>query len=133
MGEATYTIGYGNQPLKRFLGKLIQYKIDVLVDVRSKPHSRHAQYNRKALQASVEMLGIHYLYLGNALGGLGENEGFDEAIAYVTRMSDGGVRACLTCAEEKSSACHRSKTLAPALKKLGIEIVHIEYEHELSD
>lgn len=71
MSEITvYTIGHSNHPSEVLLGLLDQYGIQVLVDVRSTPYSRHnPQYNRETIKATVEAHGIEYRYAADYLGG----------------------------------------------------------------
>ena len=71
MSEITvYTIGHSNHPSEVLLGLLDQYGIQVLVDVRSTPYSRHnPQYNRETIKGTVEAHGIEYRYAADYLGG----------------------------------------------------------------
>jgi hypothetical protein len=54
----------------RFIQLLRLHHIDTLIDARSQPHSRFVpQFNRKALQTSLEQVSLAYRYLGDKLGG----------------------------------------------------------------
>ena len=54
-----YTIGHSNIASERFVDLLRLHLIQLLVDTRSQPYSRYApQFNREALQTSIELVGI---------------------------------------------------------------------------
>ena len=54
-----FTIGHSNHSLDKFIGLLKPHKIDVLVDVRSKPFSRFSpQFNKEGHEKSVKASGI---------------------------------------------------------------------------
>ena len=64
-----YTIGHSLHPLERFIELLRRHQIDVLIDVRSVPYSKHApQYRKHELQQAVEAEGVTYVHLGKELG-----------------------------------------------------------------
>ena len=64
------TVGHSNHPLETFLALLRQHGVTVVADVRSAPYSRfNPQFNRKALEGSLETIGMEYVFLGRALGG----------------------------------------------------------------
>jgi uncharacterized protein (DUF488 family) len=71
MSEITvYTIGHSNHPAATMLDLLDQHKIQILVDVRSTPYSRHnPQYNRETIKGTVEAHGLEYRYAADYLGG----------------------------------------------------------------
>ena len=67
---AIWTIGHSNMSIERFLELLRAHEIELLVDVRTAPYSRHwPQFSRDALARSVQADGITYLFLGRELGG----------------------------------------------------------------
>lgn len=143
MQPRIFTIGHSNQSMDRFLALLEQNHVDVLVDVRSSPYSKYAKhFNQENLKPSVLAAGRKYLYLGAELGGMpkdrslyddsghvmyskiAESEQFKHAIS---RLEKGVVSytVALMCGEENPTNCHRRRLLAPALKQLGIEVLHI--------
>ena len=64
------TVGHSNHPLETFVALLQRHGVTTLADVRSAPYSRfNPQFNRKALEGSLETIGIEYVFLGRALGG----------------------------------------------------------------
>ena len=65
-----YTIGHSNQPLQNFLNLLKQYRIQVLVDVRSSPYSQYApDFNQDKLRRALTDVQVSYLFMGDLLGG----------------------------------------------------------------
>src|SRR5580698_10541569 len=64
------TIGHSNRPLDQLIAMLQAHGVDLLVDVRTIPKSRHnPQFNTDSLPAPLRQAGIQYLHMP-ALGGL---------------------------------------------------------------
>jgi uncharacterized protein (DUF488 family) len=64
-----WTIGHSNRELNDFLALLTENKIESLADVRRFPGSRrHPHFNREALSATLQNIGITYTHFP-ALGG----------------------------------------------------------------
>ena len=69
MKPQLFSIGHSNQPLDRFLGLLVQHRIEALVDIRRFPGSRkYPHWNQKNLAASLQAAGIEYHWI-ETLGG----------------------------------------------------------------
>ncbi len=127
-----WTIGHGTQSFTELEQRMNPYEISVLVDVRSRPYSKHApDFTRRALEALCEEAGIGYRWLGATLGGkpddgpVGpERPGFDESIEELIELAESAPTAIL-CAELEPSTCHRSKIVAAALDERGVEVVHV--------
>jgi uncharacterized protein (DUF488 family) len=69
MRPQLFSIGHSNQPLDRFLGLLVQHRIEALVDIRRFPGStKYPRWNQKNLAASLQGAGIEYHWL-ETLGG----------------------------------------------------------------
>lgn len=140
------TIGHSNRPLEAFLEMLKAHGVDLLVDVRTVPHSRHnPQFNREALPQPLASAGIEYLHLPG-LGGLRHarkdsgNTGwrnlsfrgyadymqtpeFEKSLAELLRL-DEGRRVAIMCAESVPWRCHRS-LIADALTARATQVWHI--------
>jgi len=128
-----YTIGHSNHPLDNFLSLLRQHEIQVLVDVRSVPYSKHApQYRKRELQQVVEDQGITYVHLGKELGGMPRapepdfQAGLERLLALAKEE-----RVVVMCAEENPARCHRSALITPALRERDVEVVHIRGDGKL--
>jgi uncharacterized protein (DUF488 family) len=142
-----YTIGHSTRPLQEFLEMLGAHSVQLLVDVRTVPRSRHnPQYNSANLAASLEQAKLHYRHMAG-LGGLRhprkgatENLGWrnlsfrgyadfmrtpeftqhlEELIALASTA-----QTAIMCAEAVPWRCHRS-LIADALLVRGIEVYEI--------
>src|SRR6185369_7875059 len=70
MQRMVLTIGHSTHPIEEFIAILEAQGVDLLVDVRTVPRSRHnPQFNRDALKASLAQAEIRYLSMPG-LGGL---------------------------------------------------------------
>ena len=140
------TIGHSNRPLGELLTILGAHGVDLLVDVRTVPRSRHnPQFNAEALPGPLEAAGIRYVHMPG-LGGLRHprkdscNTGwrnlsfrgyadymqtaeFERNLEQLLRIEE-GTRAAIMCAESVPWRCHRSM-IADALAARGIPVSHI--------
>ncbi len=68
--KTIYTIGHSTHSTDQFIKILQAYKIELVVDVRTIPRSRHnPQFNENQLRLDLERQDIEYLHL-EELGGL---------------------------------------------------------------
>jgi len=130
MTTTVFTIGHSTHPIDEFIGLLQAHNIEVLIDIRTIPRSRHnPQFEQSALAESLKNRGIDYLYMKD-LGGLRHpaqdsrnrgwrNESFRGYADYMqTQNFRAGVSALIELAEQKRPAimcaeavpwrCHRS-------------------------
>ena len=125
-----FGVGHGGRDHSDFLGMLVCYGIDIVVDVRTFAISRHhPQYSKSNLMHGLSACGIYYKH-ERALGGKKEIAGFDEKIRELAEAATEGTRICLLCAEVKPETCHRTTKLKPALLKMGVDLVELK---DLSD
>jgi uncharacterized protein (DUF488 family) len=143
------TIGHSSHSLARFLELLELHGVQTVVDVRSHPASRHVpHFGKQALEAALARRGLGYRYLGAQLGGrpaapelydadgrvlydrLAATPRFRQGLELLVALA-GGQRVALLCAEEDPRRCHRHQLIAPALRGLGIEVLHIRGDGEL--
>jgi uncharacterized protein (DUF488 family) len=138
-----FTIGHSNHSAERLGALLKEHGIEVLVDIRSRPYSRHApQFNARGIEATLSGNEIRYLFLGRELGGRPEEEMFydtkgrvDYALVERSRpFLDGikrvereiqGNRVTLLCSEEDPARCHRRLLVGRALEERGFTLRHI--------
>jgi uncharacterized protein (DUF488 family) len=141
-----WTIGHSNRVIGNLLEILQAHRIDLLVDVRTVPRSRHnPQFNRETLPATLAAAGIDYLHIA-ALGGLRRprkdsvnigwrNDSFRGYADYMQTGEFAGAiedllaaagdrRAAVMCAEAVPWRCHRS-LIADALVARGLPVFHI--------
>ena len=141
-----FTIGHSNHPLEKFLELLSAHGIELIVDVRSVPRSRHnPQFNADALPVCLREQGIEYHRIP-PLGGLRharkdsvnlgwenasfrgfadymQTEEFRKGLEELTGLAKEKETAIL-CAESLPWRCHRS-LIADALLVRGITVLHI--------
>jgi uncharacterized protein (DUF488 family) len=138
-----FTIGHSNHSAERFLRLLKGYEIEVVVDTRSHPYSRHApRFNARALEAALSKDGVGYLFLGGELGGRPEGEEYYDdngrvdyallgcSVPFLDGISrlEKEIRArtvVLLCSEENPARCHRRLLVGRALEELGFTLRHI--------
>lgn len=136
-------IGHSNHSAERFQGLLGDHGIEVLVDVRSWPHSRYVEWvDRTRIPEVVRAVGARYLFLGKELGGRPDGPEFYDPAGHVLygRLAQsahfrGGIerlrrgaeryRIAIMCSEEDPSACHRRLLVAKVLLDEGLSIGHI--------
>jgi uncharacterized protein (DUF488 family) len=140
------TIGHSKRSIEEFVEILNAHGIEMLVDVRTIPRSRHnPQFNRDVLPDSLREAGIAYLHMPG-LGGLRHaradsiNTGwrnasfrgyadymqtpeFESSLAELIDVARGTPTAIM-CAEAVEWRCHRS-LIADALTVRDIEVQHI--------
>ncbi|HVO33597.1 MAG TPA: DUF488 domain-containing protein [Elusimicrobiota bacterium] len=141
-----FTIGHSTRTLELFVGLLLGYDVQRLVDVRTIPRSRHnPQFNRESLPPNLKAAGIEYVHRP-ALGGLrharkdSPNGGWKNASfrGYADYMRSVDFRRAIDelisqarqsviavmCAEAVPWRCHRS-LIADALAVRGVGVRHI--------
>lgn len=137
------SIGHSTHRLDRFLTLLAAHEIDVVVDVRSNPQSRHAsQFNAPALRDALVAHRIRYLPMGEELGGRPSDREYYDADGHVRydrlalsgpflrgidRLLEGSrsYRIAVMCSEEDPANCHRWRLIGRVLADRGIEMGHI--------
>lgn len=149
-----YTIGHSTRELDEFIRILQQYKIDLLMDVRSVPRSRHTpQFNEDNLAKVLPKHDIKYTHL-EELGGLRhttkdsinlgwhnksfrgyadymQTDGFTNGIEELLKLSQDKT-AAIMCAEAVPWRCHRS-LIGDALLVRGVKVIDIYDEHKTQD
>jgi uncharacterized protein (DUF488 family) len=144
--EIVRTIGHSNRPIEEFIDLLRQNEVQVLLDIRTVPKSRHnPQFGQDQLPLSLKAAGIEYRQMPG-LGGLRRalkdspnsgwrNTSFRGYADYMQTPEFAGnveavielastTRCALMCAESVPWRCHRS-LVADALLVRGIPVEHI--------
>ena len=144
-----FTIGHSTHPIDEFIRLLRGPGIELLVDVRSVPRSRHnPQFNSETLARSLAAAGIDYRHIKPLGGlrhrpkdapplpnGLWENEAFGAFADYaMTPAFKAGFeelsaladerRAAIMCAEALWWRCHR-RLIADRLLAAGRPVAHV--------
>lgn len=148
-----FTIGHSTRSLEEFIGLLKEHEIELLIDVRTIPKSRHnPQFNQETLEKSfpyrhLEKLGglRHTTKDSKNLGWRNlsfrgfadymQTPAFEEGIEELELLAK-KYKSAIMCAEAVPWRCHRS-LIADALTLRKWEVIHIIYEksvkrHELT-
>ena len=143
MNPTVFTIGHGSRTFDDIVEVLRRHGVAMVVDVRSRPSSRHApDFVKGRLETLAAAAGLGYRWMGGVLGGspadpaLLDEEGridaeavrhrpaYRAALDVVGAMArDAGI--ALLCAEEDPEHCHRATLLAPDLIALGHRVSHL--------
>ena len=144
--QCLFTIGHSNRPLAEFLGLLRAWSVELLIDVRTIPRSRHnPQFNHDALPVALAAEHIDYRHMPG-LGGLRHprrdsintawrNDSFrgyadymqtPEFAQHLRELEQLGSASAtaIMCAEAVPWRCHRSM-IADALTARGVAVRHI--------
>jgi uncharacterized protein (DUF488 family) len=143
---SVFTVGHSTRTVEEFIELLKAHRIELLVDVRKVPMSRHnPQFNRDTLPETLRQAGVDYLHLGE-LGGLRKPRADSPNTAWrnlsfrgyadymetpefekgLTRLMDEAVkrRTAVMCAEAVPWRCHRS-LIGDALVARGAEVFEL--------
>jgi len=140
---SVFTVGHSNVSQEAFISLLESHGIEVVVDVRSAPYSKHVpHFNAQPLKQALKGAGMQYLHLGRELGGRPKEQEFYDAQGHVRydrlagspefkqgieRLLRGIARhrVALLCNEEDPSECHRRLLIGRVLLKRGVSVFHI--------
>lgn len=126
-----YTIGHSTRSLEELINILKNFKIEILIDIRHFPRSKHnSQFNKENLEKELPKNNIQYLWLeklggfrkGGYLAYMGTDE-FKEGLNELIRIAEEKVVAIM-CAEILWFKCHR-RFVSDKLKEFGFEVIHI--------
>ena len=139
-----YSIGHGNKEIKTFITELKSFNIHYLLDIRSKPFSKwNPSFNQNELKHHLQKQEITYVFVGDALGGLPndetcynengqviydlvkEKEFFKKGLHRLITANEKHIKLALMCSESKPEECHRSKLIGQELLKHKISLNHI--------
>ena len=143
-----YTIGHSTRSQDEFIGLLRESAVDVLIDVRTVPQSRHnPQFNQDVFAAALSDAGIAYRN-PKVLGGMrAELQGAESPNLFwkpggfrnfadyamtplfrvaLTKLEDLAAdhSPAITCAEAQWANCHR-RIIAEYLLADGFTVIHI--------
>ena len=141
--DEIWTIGHGADSFEDFERRIGTLGIATIVDVRSRPYSRHApDFSKPALQEFCADAGLSYRWMGGGLGGrpadptlLTSDGEFDMAAMRSSPAFVGAIEelravaaaspTVVLCAEGDPAGCHRSTLIAPALEAAGFTVTDI--------
>ena len=143
MPPIVLTVGHSTRPLEEFVHLLDAHGVQLLVDVRTVPRSRHnPQFNKESLPRELEPAGIAYTHMPS-LGGLRhprkdslnlgwrnagfrgfadymQTPAFKAALTNLIMMAE-KERVAIMCTEALPWRCHRS-LIADALLARGVRV-----------
>jgi uncharacterized protein (DUF488 family) len=141
--ESLLTLGHSNHSPEHFQGLLSEHRVEVLVDVRSWPHSQYVEWvDRSSLPKVAKAVEAKYLFLGDRLGGrpdaadcydeeghvlygkVAASADFRSGLARL-RRGIGRYRVAIMCSEENPEHCHRRLLVAKVLLEEGISVTHV--------
>lgn len=140
--EDIYSIGHSNLSYRQFAGLLRKHGVEMVVDIRTIPYSKHVcHFNFETLRSKLAKSGISYEYLGNELGtdnvkasqclteravGLSHfaRQAYLEGMSKLEELASKH-RVAIMCAEGRPYTCHRHTVLAEDLRSRGLEMSHI--------
>ena len=144
-----FTLGHSNHTWDEFAHLLRQHGVEALVDVRSRPVSRFAEFaNSPTLGRLLEREGMRYVFMGDSLGGKPSDQScydddgkpdydeirsrdfFKTGIDELTALAE-TTTVALMCAEEDPGKCHRRLLIGPSLAEIGIPLSHIRADGSL--
>ena len=117
-----YSIGYQKLDQKRLIEILKAHRVEVLVDVRSRPYGRIPVFNRNAMERWLPAAGIGYLWKGDLLGGFAPIE--EEAIKWLAEFGREQI-VCIMCMEANPEKCHRKMEIGRRIEAYGVSMEHI--------
>ena len=145
MAEAAtvFTIGHSNLTMAELLRRLQANGVNLVVDVRSWPRSRHVpHFNQERLGPALSEHNIAYRHSGEHLGGrpqenglytsagqadyrkMAQTPGFQAELSRV--IQEAGNRAvALLCTEHDPDKCHRALLVGHQLHLAGCQVEHI--------
>ena len=144
MTNIIYTIGYAGFSVEEFIEKLIVHEINIVIDVRSKPFSKHNQeYNKNIIPHTLNKFKIKYFSYADEFGarqvnqefycesGYMDFDKFSESIQFMNGINNliEGMKEnntyVLMCAEKDPIKCHRAVLIARKFYELGFNVIHI--------
>lgn len=157
-----YTIGYAGFGREDFVRVLEAHGVSAVVDVRSKPYSKHdPEYDSPAMSHFLAERGIIYRNYADEFGArqkdrrfytaegymdfgkFAESLQFREGVRKILAGIEAGYKFALMCAEKDPMTCHRAILVARAFHENGLAVIHLmpdgenmtheDLEHRLVD
>ena len=118
-----WTIGHGDRSFDDVERNLAEHGVTMIVDVRHDPEKpKNADFSRRRLEDLAAEAGIGYRWMGTTLGRRSfsvDSGALDDLVALATVAP-----TVILGGNSDPILCHRSTTLAPALRARDFEVVH---------
>ena len=145
-----FTIGYGNRDIDELIALLHEYRIDLLVDNRSRPYSGYNKdFTKQRLSGFLQGAQINYRFMGQDLGGRPTYEDcysyspdrkqrlldhrkcetkdfYKRGISQLKTWLAQGHRMALMCSELEPERCHRGYVVGNTLERELVSVLHID-------
>lgn len=136
------SLGHSNISWDEFRYALDQFDIGCVIDVRSSPRSRWPHFCKPDLRMRLNRVGVSYVHLGDALGGIPKSEPTDYETRSGTAAFATGIESVLAiaarctpallCSERDPLQCHRFLLIARYLHGLpDVRVSHIRHNGTL--
>lgn len=136
------SLGHSNISWDEFYYAVDHFGISCIIDVRSSPRSRWQHFNKAELRGRLNRIGISYVHLGDALGGMPKSGPTDyttrrQTAAFATAIESvlaiaRRCRAALLCSERDALHCHRFLLISRHLHNLpDVRVSHIRHDGTL--
>jgi len=131
-----FTIGYQGWRSHELVVELKTHNVEMLIDVRSRPYSKKAEFNKPFISKTMEEAGISYRWAGRWLGGMQgdltydqirELEKYQEALGRLVERIKTGQVICIMCMERNPFQCHRLGLIGVDLEKRDVQVIHLGY------
>jgi len=139
-----YSIGYSGLSIQNFVELLRHNGIQVVVDVRSVPYSKHfADYNKDNIQTLLYRYGVHYRNYAKEFGARQEDTSYYSSEGFLDfekfSLSDSFISGfnklkasmekdytfVLMCSEKDPFECHRSIMVSRNFHTMGYQVNHL--------
>ena len=141
-----FTIGHSNASFESMLALLKAYKVDILLDIRGRPHMNvYPEFSRRRMKMRLAKDEIVYIFMGDLLGPrppkgelvtcLGAvdylkveaSARFQKGLAWLLEESRNAT-LCLFCGEADPLTCHRHHLVGQNLIARGLRVRHIRLD-----
>lgn len=132
------TIGYGNMGIKDFIERIKKFRVNCIVDVRTRPYSKYnISFNKEELRDRLADEGISYFWFGNKIGGnydkikfcdeqgvvdyekVAESQKFIDGLKEFEKMIQ-RYNICIMCSKGEPLNCHRFLLISRKLRQYNI-------------
>lgn len=132
------TIGYGNMGIKDFIERIKKFRVNCIIDVRTRPYSKYnISFNKEELRDRLADEGISYFWFGNKIGGnydkikfcdeqgivdyqkVAKSEKFIDGIKEFENMIE-RYNVCIMSSKGNPLKCHRFLLISRNLKHYNI-------------
>ena len=139
-----YTVGHSNHTLEFFIDLVKEFKVNLIIDVRSVAASKYnPQFNKMNLENALNASGIKYRHFEEEFGArqrdpdLLDEDGqvdfekvrkfwlFKNGVEKLWKGVNHGATISLMCSEGEPADCHRFSMVAIELEKEGFDVRHI--------